>query len=278
MADRVLPGPVRAGAEFREAVCICTHKIFDSSKDKDCIDDLRFFPTRESREHIENAVSVRAKSAKLLHVNIDVDEVSFNKGFFTVDIRYFYKIKGEAFSFANKCHEITGLSVFDKRCILFGSEFNAKVFSSKGCHDECGRDHHGHCQHHSMPIAVVEAVDPIALNMKLVDSCEHGCETMISEIPRFMEDEFQCELLFDNSGRRVLVTLGQFSIIRLEREVQILVPTYEYSLPERERCCCEEEDPCQLFSKIHFPVDEFFSPDNFEASEEYREARANAAR
>ena len=274
MPDRVLPGPVRNSAEFKEAVCICTNKIFDSCRDKDCIDELRFFPTRDSQEYIDNAVSVRAKSAKLLHVNIDVDEVSFNRGFFTVDIRYFYKIKGEAFSFANRPHEITGLAVFDKRSILFGSEYNAKIFTSKKCHEEHGRDEHHEPCCQNMPTAVVEAVDPIVLNMKLVDRCESCCETCITEIPRFMEDEFTCELLFDNPGKRVLVTLGQFSIVRLERDTQLLIPTYEYSMPEKEHCG-SEEDPCALFSKIHFPMDEFFSPDTLDVPEGYREAREN---
>ena len=45
MADRVVPGPVESSACIREAVCINTSKIFDSCRDKDCVDDLRVFPT-----------------------------------------------------------------------------------------------------------------------------------------------------------------------------------------------------------------------------------------
>ena len=45
MADRVVPGPVESSAHIREAVCIQTRKIFDSCRDKDCIEDLRVFPT-----------------------------------------------------------------------------------------------------------------------------------------------------------------------------------------------------------------------------------------
>ena len=34
--------------------------------------------------------------------------------------------------------------------------------------------------------------------------------------------------------RRVYVTLGQFSIVRLERDSQLLIPVYDYCMPEKE--------------------------------------------
>ena len=40
MPERVTPGPVSGSCNsFQEAVCIHTKKIFDSCKDKDCIED-----------------------------------------------------------------------------------------------------------------------------------------------------------------------------------------------------------------------------------------------
>ena len=35
-----------------------------------------------------------------------------------------------------------------------------------------------------------------------------------------------------------------------------------------------EDDPCALFRRISFPVDEFFPPDTVETCESYREAAA----
>ena len=59
------------------------------------------------------------------------------------------------------------------------------------------------------------------------------------------------------------LTLGQFSIIRLERDTQLLTPVYDYCMPEKE-CPCDggscQEDPCELFRKVQFPVGEFFPP------------------
>lgn len=132
MPEKVVPGPVSEDRCIREAVCIHTKKIFDSCKDKDCIEDLRVYPTRGCQEVIDRAVSVKAGCAELLYAYIDVEPVTFNRGFYTVDVRYFYRITADAFVGAARPVEISGLAVFDKRVILFGSEGSAKVFSSQG--------------------------------------------------------------------------------------------------------------------------------------------------
>ena len=44
MNERVVPGPVQDSCGIREAVCIHTKKIYDSCRDKDCIEDLRVYP------------------------------------------------------------------------------------------------------------------------------------------------------------------------------------------------------------------------------------------
>ena len=44
MPEKVMPGPVQDLSGIREAVCIHTRKIYDSCRDKDCIEDLRFYP------------------------------------------------------------------------------------------------------------------------------------------------------------------------------------------------------------------------------------------
>ena len=164
MPEKVTPGPVQENTCIREAVCIDTRKIFDSCKDKDCIEDLRFYPTQDSQCAIDRAVSIKAGKAELIYVYIDVEPIGFNRGFYTVDVRYYYRVTADAFVGAVRPVEISGLCVFDKRVILFGSESSAKVFSS--CFDEGPDTQMRRC---SVPTAVVEAVDPIVLNMKLVD-------------------------------------------------------------------------------------------------------------
>ena len=271
MPEKVVPGPVGDSACIREAVCIHTKKIFDSCRDKDCVEDLRFYPTQCSQSVIDRAMSIKAGKAELLHVFIDVEPVGFNKGFFTVDVRYFYRVTADAFVGAARPVEICGLCVFDKRAILFGSEGSAKIFSSEYTLD--GLDEQN-MRRSNLPTAVVEAVDPIVLNMKLVEVCEcRPCDCELSEIPPCICACFGSDLCFGGEGKRVYVTLGQFSIIRLERDTQLLIPAYDYCLPDKECTCGGDDDPCEIFRHVKFPVDEFFPPNSMSTGDTYREVK-----
>ncbi len=190
---------------------------------------------------------------------IDVEPIGFNRGFYTVDVRYFYRVTADAFVGAARPVEICGLCVFDKRVILFGSEGAAKVFSSETVFD--GLDNQN-LPDSSKPTAVVEAVNPIVLGMKLVDVCEcRPCDCELTEIPPCICACFGSDLCFGSEGKRIYVTLGQFSIIRLERDAQLLMPVYDYCMPEKEcSCACGEDDPCAIFRHVKFPMEEFFPP------------------
>ena len=260
MPEKVMPGPVQDTACIREAVCIHTKKIFDSCRDKDCIEDLRFYPTQCSQAAIDRALSIKAGKAELLYVYIDVEPIGFNRGFYTVDVRYYYRVTADAFVGAARPVEVAGLCVFDKRVILFGGEGSAKIFSSEAVFD--GPDEQA-LRTSSMPTAVVEAVDPIVLDMKLVDMCECRpcCDCELTDIPPCICGCFNSDLCFGGEGKRIYVTLGQFSIIRLERDSQLLIPAYDYCMPEKECTCgsgCGDEDPCEIFRHVKFPVEEFF--------------------
>ena len=153
MPEKVVPGPVCDDRSIREAVCIHTKKIFDSCRDKDCVEDLRVYPTRCSQEVIDRAQSIKAGAAELLYAYIDVEPVTFNRGFFTVDVRYFYRITADAFVGAARPVQVCGLAVFSKRAVLFGSESGSKSFTSDGgeCQVQC-------VPQSNLPTAVVEAV------------------------------------------------------------------------------------------------------------------------
>lgn len=261
MADRVVPGPVESSACIREAVAINTRKIFDSCRDKDCVDDLRVFPTACSQSYIENALSIRPKHAELLYVDVNVEPVTFNRGYYTVDATYFYRITGETFP-SNQM--VTGLAVFDKRVMLFGSLGSVKAYSSDSVLPVADID--------DLPVAVVNSVDPILLHCKLVDAeCLLPTELEQRTIPDFIAAAFCDRLVLTDCCRRWFATVGQFSIIRLERDTQILIPAYDYSMPEKE-CTgtITEDDPCCLFSRIRFPMEEFFPPDSIRESEDYK--------
>ena len=260
MADRVVPGPVESSASIREAVCINTRKIFDSCRDKDCVDDLRVFPTVRSQSYIENALSIRPKRAELLYVDVSVEPVTFNRGYYTVDCTFFYRITGETFPAGQTC---TGLAVFDKRVMLFGSLGSVKSFASDSVLPVADID--------DLPVAVVDSVDPILLHSKLADAeCLLPTELEQRSIPDFITAAFDEALVLTDTARRWFATIGQFSIIRLERDTQLLIPAYDYCLPDKE-CpgSSAEDDPCALFSRIRFPVEEFFPPDNADQCEDF---------
>lgn len=222
------------------------------------------YPTLCTQAAVLSAASIRPRKSELLGVSLHVEEISFNRGFYTVDVRYYYKIRGEAYPCSQA---VEGLAAFDKRVILFGSEGSAKLFSSDNC-SICGNGTAS-----GLPTAVVEAVDPIALRMCVADVCTSPVtDDICSDIPPCIRSQFDSEIVTASSNRQWLVTLGQFSIIRLERDVQLLMPSYDYCMPEKECASSSEDDPCTLFGKIRFPIEEFYPPDSCPCSgEDYRE-------
>ena len=261
MPENGMPGPVCDLSSVREAVCIHTHKIFDSCRDKDCVEDLRFYPTASAQEVLSACQMVRGGTAELLYVYTDVEPVTFNRGFYSIDMRFFYRVTLQVGTGTPRCTEAEGLCVFDKRVILFGSEGSAKIFSSDTVLDDL--DIPG-CRRSNLPTAVVEAVDPIVLDARILDCCgKRDCDCDLCEIPTFVGDCFGGELSSGDDSRRIYVTLGQFSIVRLERDTQLLVPVYDYCMPEKE-CTCGgcEDDPCEIFRHVKFPVNEFFPPNS----------------
>ena len=114
------------------------------------------------------------------------------------------------------------------------------------------------------PLVFSTFVDPV-ISRSFINSNE-GFQI---ELFRSFVGPLEHELCMKSEGKRVYVTLGQFSIIRLERETQLLMPVYDYCMPEKECACgsCGEEDPCELFRQVKFPVSEFFPPNAMSCGE-----------
>ena len=259
MADKVLPGPVERPRPA-DSVNIQTEKILDACRDKDCIDDLRVYPTVSSQAIIDSAFSVRPDSATLIYADVNVDPISFNRGFYTVDVTYFYIVTGETFPDGTP---VRGLAVFDKRVILYGSEGSVKRFS---CKSDMKADI---VTEPDGPLAVVDAVDPIALNLRIGES-GGGDDPDLRSIPEEIIDAIGEELNLTGTGKHLYVTLGQFSMIRLERSVPLSLNAENY-LPENECAGSSGDDPCTMFSRVRFPVEEFFPPESLPTEEQYRD-------
>lgn len=243
------------GQKSKEAVCIDTSRIYDSCCDRDCLADLKVVFTDRAQNIINCAKSVRAKKAEILNACIDVEEVPFNKGCYSVDITFFFKIRFDVFmSSGCETEKVCGLATFSKKCVLFGGEGSVKTFSSE-FHDD-RNDEQLPCVE-TVPRAKVQTVDPIVLDSSLC--CENDCCCECTcKIPCSVANCFDGDFC-PNNGNTVTVTLGLFTIVQLERDVQILIPSYDFCIPRKE-CCIDTEDPCDSFKKIKFPTNEFFPP------------------
>ncbi|MDR0931023.1 MAG: hypothetical protein LBM38_04705 [Clostridiales bacterium] len=266
------PGPVTNAHKIKEAVCIHTDKVYDSCKDKDCLEDLQVILTRCDQDIVNSAINVKAKSAEVIWVFTEIEPLPFNRGYFSVDVKYFFNVTLEVFTGVGRPTLVNGLATFDKKVVLFGSEGNSKIYSSKYNNDEALPTS---WRKNNLPQAIVEVVDPICLSAKLVEDdecdcccgCCCGCGCDLASIPQNVCNCFEGDLAAatDNS-RHVLVSLGLFSIIKIERNVQLLIPAYDFCVPQKECLAATDENPCDLFNRLRFPMDEFFPPmaDEFE--------------
>lgn len=114
-------------------------------------------------------------------------------------------------------------------------------------------------------MSAVEVVDPMILEAKIVEPNHHcgcGCGCNLSEVPPSICQSFGQDICLNDCGRKLFVTLGQFSIIRLERDIQLLMPAYDICIPDQDCSCStmDPQDPCDVFDNFEFPVDEFFPP------------------
>ena len=57
----------------REAVCVNVRKIMDACRDQDCSENVPVFLTADSQQALENATSVKARSAELLLAEVEVE-------------------------------------------------------------------------------------------------------------------------------------------------------------------------------------------------------------
>lgn len=251
-----------SSGSFREAVCIDAFRVYDSCADKDCLQDLRVYFTEAGQHVIDQACTARIKNAEILTVYVDIDPVPFNKGFYSVDMTFFFEVNLDVFLSPAACPvNVTGLSVYSKKVILFGSEGKVKVFNSGACYDDIDLNS---SPVRNLPKATVQVAEPIGLSAKVCydnhDSCDIGCH-----IPESISKKFGGEFQLRNNSNAVFVTLGIFTIVQLERNVQMLVPSYDFCIPEKE-CVTTADNPCELFNRLEFPTDEFFPPRSTETN------------
>lgn len=133
MAERVLSGacnPCTNGGNGGNS-CIETAKIYDSCRDKECIENIRVYLTESGQCLVDRAIDVKCRKCEIIWVYSDVEPVQFNRGYYSVDLRFFFRVTLDVFTGIGRPARVEGVATFDKKVILFGSEGNAKTFRSK---------------------------------------------------------------------------------------------------------------------------------------------------
>ena len=259
MSDTTQAGTACDLRGIREAVCVHTDKISDSCLAKDCIEDLQVYLTVPSQQALDCAVSAKARYVELLHVGVHVETVPYSTGYYTVDLTFYYRVIADASAAGGRPTTVTGLAIFSKRLVMFGGETSARSFSSRsGISCLCKQA----IQAGNVPEAIVEVVDPMILGSRVQEVCNcNCCPPSPPVIPEAILGCFEEQLVLDGESKRLLVTIGQFSIARLERSTQLLIPTFDYCIPSK---TCKNvgssntESPCEVFGQIEFPMDAFF--------------------
>ena len=281
--------PTTPGANFKEAVCIDTNRVYDSVSDKNCLEDLQVTFSDEVQPMINNACGIKLKEVEVSNVYMDVEAIPFNKGFYSVDITFFFLAKFEVQMPGMSCVTVTGVTTFTRKMILFGSEGEVKVFCS---------DQNGTNQNNGMPRVCLQVSAPVALGSRLVDcdcscncncncnpccgngcgcnnGCNNGCNSgcnpccnncntgcgCTNDCGNIPQDvSCQCGSSFGgcHTDKQVFITIGIFIIVQMERRVQMLMPAYDFCIPTKEPEVPVTGDPCELFKKIKFPTDSFF--------------------
>ena len=243
----------------KEAVCVDAGRVYDSCCDKDCIENMRLFFTEREQMLVDHATGIRAKKAEVITTYIDVEALPFNRGYYSCDLTFFFDVEVEVYGgHGCPCTTLHGVGVFRKKCILYGSEGHVRVFCSEYIPGAGDRQE---MPTRNMPRCCVQVAEPVVLDGKLVDCCDRcrydcgdcGC------IPANLCGRYGGNFVDCIESKLVVVTLGIFSIVQPIRNVQMLMPVYDYCMPNKE-CTPTSENPCELFHKMSFPVNEFFPP------------------
>lgn len=241
-------------SSFKEAVCIDAGRVYDSCCDRDCIADMKCYFSKHDQQLIDCAISVRIRSAKVIDVDVSVEQVTFNRGFYSCDLSFVFMVDVDVVSAPGNCPDtVHGLCFYNKKAILYGSEGNVKTFTSAAGCDKKSKYKEGN----NGPKCVVQCVDPVALSARI--SSNGGFCDLPSVIPTCASDALGGEIETSQSRQSVLVTLGLFTVIQLIRNVQMLVPVYDFCIPEKQ-CNDTTDSPCDVFRKIKFPTEDFFPP------------------
>ncbi len=238
---------------FKEAVCIDAYRVYDSCSERDCLEDLPVYFGAADQALVDASTNVKIKDVEVISIYLDLESLPFNRGCYSVDLNFYFYVTVSLYnSSTDTTTDVTGLSVFCKKLILYGGEGSVKSFSSDFTQ---GTTDIQNTSSSNVPRAVAQISKPVALTASLSTT---ACTEPTCPIPEAIQSLFT-DLTVGTGTRCVLATFGIFTIIQIERNVQMLIPAYDFCVPNKEGCYFTSE-PCEFFSSIDFPMQDFFPP------------------
>ncbi len=111
-----------------DAVCISAPRIYDSCGAKDCLSDLPVFFTAESQAIVDSAASVKINKASVLTSTVEVDSVAFHRGFFSVDMVFYFSVCVDVYTGTGGIPTtLNGLAMYGKRVVLYGRRIQVSL-------------------------------------------------------------------------------------------------------------------------------------------------------
>ena len=149
-----------------EPVCINVSRIYDSCGAKDCLSNLPVMFTEANQKIIDGACSVKISNVRIITSTVEVEPVAFHRGFYSVDMMYYFAVTVEAYTAAGAIPEtVTGLAMYGKRVVLYGGEGCVKSFSSDKDVVCDTSDSDCPCKYpYCLPRATVQISNPMALS------------------------------------------------------------------------------------------------------------------
>lgn len=251
------------GQSCKDSVCISCNRILDCCRDKDCFENVRVYLNDCGQNLIDKASGVRLKNAEIIWTQLNVDPVQFNRGFYQVWVRFYVRVVCDICLGPGRLQEVEGIAVCEKKVILYGGEGCVNIFrSTPGENNFCTQNviPEGALVDNSLPTAICEVADPVVLDVKIMDKNDGSCCCCccVDDIPTGLNHYISGGFAGSYDDSKVLtVSMGFFSVIRLERPGQFIVSAHEYSVPEKECLEPAENDPCSLFRRMQFPTEAF---------------------
>ena len=233
----------------RDTMTVSTPRIFDSCAGRECLEDLQLFFNKRSQEVIAQSNSVSGVSAQVSDAAFKVEKSSVSRGCFCIDSTFYFEVELLAYPCdGGDPVRIIGKAHHKNSSVLRGPDSSVRTFTSAGQVNPAA----------CTPQVTAQVSELVLLSTKLLPAPPFAQEALPCDVSDYYKNT---DLAMPQSGDNVvLCTLGMFCVLFTERPVQIVVPVRGYAIPEK-KCEDPEQNSCDIFKEIHFPVKDFFPPD-----------------